>query len=114
MQVRNGGRLTLADGTIILRTTPASSDERRRYARRNERAPLSEPIAAQHLRGDELLRAIRRNLRQPPRSKQSRDTTQSVFHCLYEDCQSVTHADQNAAINIGRRFLTENVALVED
>ena len=35
----------------------------------------------------------------------SPDTTQSRFTCVYVDCNYEGHADENAAINIGRRFL---------
>ena len=44
-------------------------------------------------------------MRQRPLSEMSPDTTQARFVCVYEDCGFQGHADENAAINIGRRFL---------
>ena len=44
-------------------------------------------------------------MRQAPRSEMSPDTTQARFVCLYSECGYEGHADVNAAINIGRRFL---------
>ena len=109
VHIREGGKLTLANGTIILRETPDEA-EAKRYIRRNERVPLTVPVSPLRLSVEELKRIIRRNLRQPHISRQSRDTTQSIYHCLYIDCGKVQHADQNAAVNIGRRFLEELVA----
>jgi len=40
----------------------------------------------------------------------ARDTTQSQFHCLFNDCRKTYHADQGAAVNIGRKFLKERLA----
>ena len=111
--VASGGKVTVKDGTIRLLTMTDDADfKRHRYARRNERVPLTEPIKAGKTSWEELRPILRRNLRQPPRSKQSRDTTQSTYHCVYADCGYVGHADENAALNIGRRFLEERVVNV--
>ena len=52
------------------------------------------------------------NLRRAPKSLQTKDTSQSQYFCVFKDCEYHNieqHADVNAAINIGRRFLGELV-----
>ena len=47
-------------------------------------------------------------MRRQPKSLQSRDTSQSRYFCVFTDCRchnKEQHADINAAVNIGRRFL---------
>jgi transposase len=39
----------------------------------------------------------------------SGDTSQARYFCLYNDCTFTGHADENAAINIGWRYLTERI-----
>lgn len=47
----------------------------------------------------------KRNMRHAPLSEMSPDTSQARFKCVYVNCGFEGHADENAAINIGRRFL---------
>jgi hypothetical protein len=82
----------------------APEADRAAFRRKNERTPLSVPLSPMQLSGDDLLRQIRRNLRQAPSSMQTQDTQQSVYQCLFVDCGKRQHADENAAVNIGRRF----------
>jgi len=102
-RVRAGGYVDLPNGTIQLFFS-APETERTGFRRRNENTPLSKPADPETLTESELLGVIRRNLRRAPRSKQARDTSVSQYHCIYEDCRHVIHADENAAINIGHRF----------
>ncbi len=50
-------------------------------------------------------------MRQPQMSRRARDTTQSLYQCVFTDCGSVHHADDSAAVNIGKRFLREKVVV---
>lgn len=102
--VDDGGKVDIDEqGTIRLFKSAAEAD-REGYRRRNERTPLSVPLGPMQLSGDDFLRQIRRNLRQAPASQQTQDTLQSVYQCLFVDCGKRQHADENAAVNIGRRF----------
>lgn len=105
--VHDGGEITVNGKTIKLYDKPDNS-LRRFFARRNERVPLNTPINAGQISLQELRSRVMRNLRRPPKSLQSRDTTQSRYFCVFKDCKAHNqerHADINAAINIGRRFL---------
>ena len=104
------GELALSDGTLVLKKKPALSEhEMRSYKKRKLRVPLSEPIATDNYKVSDLLRTAKINLRQPNPSLQSRDSSVSVYHCLYKDCGAVKHAEENAAINIGRKWLREKL-----
>lgn len=106
IEVRPGGVVALGNGTINLHL--AAQGAAREAARRGNRAtPMTTLLPTGTISGDELLRLIVRNLRQPPPSRQARDTRQSVYHCLYEDCGEVMHADENASVNIGRKWAAE-------
>lgn len=110
IEVKDGGTVKVADGLLTLYAMSDDADALKRYARRNERAPLDRPIQAKVYDSDEVRRIARRNLRRPPPSRQSKDTTQSIYQCLYDDCRNQMHADINAALNIGRRFLEERIS----
>ena len=43
----------------------------------------------------------------------SKDTTQSVYRCAFTDCGHEMHADENAAINIGRKWIDEKLITVK-
>ncbi len=80
----------------------------RRAKRRNER-PDWMPLANRTFKDlGEFRRAVRQSLRRPPKSLMTKDTTQSRYFCPFTSCSHCNveqHADVNAAINIGRRFL---------
>ena len=106
ISVQEDGRIILPDGVIRLyERTDYPRDESRRFRRRKERLPLNVPVPMELHDRSRLERIARRNMRQAPRSEMSPDTTQARFVCLYTDCGYEGHADVNAAINIGRRFL---------
>lgn len=102
-EIEEGGFVTLPSGTIRLYFS-APESERAEYRRRNERTPLSKPADAMQIKADDLIRLVRRNLRQAPASRQAKDTSISQYHCLYDDCGKVIHAEINAGINIGKKF----------
>ena len=102
-RILDGGIVMLPSGKIQL-FFAAPETERAGYRRRNERTPLTKPADAMLIKGDDLLKAAYRNLRQAPLRRQVRDTTISQYHCLYSDCGQVLHAEENAAINIGEGF----------
>lgn len=130
VSIREGGIVAIP-GQPALKLFRAIQDKKLKseYIRQNLFAPMLEPVQAGEVTVDELKRLIRQNMRRRHASRQSRDTTQSVYYCVFEDCPShegeweqdpqkykglpmlrERHADINAAINIGRRFLTsENI-----
>lgn len=112
-EVKAGGKIVIGRETIVLYDRPDES-QRRFFARRNERIPLNTPIRAGQISLQELKSRVMRNLRRPPKSLQSKDTSQSRYFCVFKDCTKHNrerHADVNAAINIGRRFLTDVVRI---
>lgn len=117
VSVRVGGEVELPGGTIRLfaapdEKTPEGQRELKSARRRNERSLLSRPIRAGDVDLAALKAIVRRNLRRPHPSKQSKDTTQSQYHCVYLGgaCEGKSmHADENAAINIGRKFRAEKL-----
>jgi hypothetical protein len=107
------GRFRVDDGELILKKKPVLTDhEYRMYKKRKQRVPLVDPIPTNTYVASELLRIAKHNLRQPNNSMQSRDSSVSQYHCLYTDCGETLHAEINAAINIGRKWLTGK--LVQD
>lgn len=107
VHVDAGGEVQLGSETLKLYSRP-SEEASRAARRRNERADWTEPMPESDLNLDALTKRIKENLRRPPRSRQSRDTTQSRYFCVFKDCEwnrTGYHADVNAAVNIGRRFL---------
>lgn len=101
------GEVTLFGKTLRLYKRP-SEEQSRKARRRNERAPWTEPRADVKLSLDDFRRAVAENMRRQPKSLQSKDTSQSRYFCVFTDCcchNQEQHADINAAINIGRRFL---------
>lgn len=106
LEVKDEGKVELGDGVIQVRKRSLDSEKGKEPKWRNERpAPKDYPfLPPRSYSIDELVKRVRFHLRRPPRSKQSSDTTQSRYFCPYADCRHEAHADENAAINIGRRF----------
>lgn len=114
IEVKDQGKIQI-EGKEIQLFERDTTKPKNYYARRNERVPLTEPVKAGKITFGELERKVAVNLRRPPLSKMSKDTTQSRFYCLFSECSmhnKEQHADVNAAINIGRRFF-EQVHLSE-
>ena len=109
------GVVTLKDGSrLTLQQTfnrGASSQERRKQAktarRRKQHLPLAQPQSGGTKNASELNQSVRRQLRRPQQSTRSKDTTQSLYHCVFEECGKVMHADENAAINIVRKWVID-------
>jgi len=110
-----GARVEFADGTklLLLSTTDESKDsintsiEMKKYARLKERAPFQYPASVEKIDQLGLKRHIRRQLRQGQKSTRSKDTTQSAYSCVFDDCGHSIHADENAAINIVRKWVRD-------
>lgn len=102
-EIKAGGVVKLERGAIKLHLAAPEVD-RAEYRARKERVPLTGELAARQILGDDLIRLVNRNLRQAPQSRQSRDTSQSRYQCLYMDCGKTEHAEINAAINLGKKF----------
>lgn len=89
-----------------------SADVAKQARRRNERAAWTVPLANRTLDLNTFAKYAKDNLRRAPKSLQTKDTSQSQYFCVFKDCEYHNieqHADVNAAINIGRRFLGELV-----
>ena len=98
---------------LLRRTTKQCDDSSRENAaqrdlrRRKLRPQMSRLFDGTVKANDpDLLRRLKFNLRRPPVSARSRDTSQSRYFCVFADCRAETHADENAAVNIGRRLLS--------
>ena len=118
--VNDAGEVVIQGQTIKLYyrpnlNTPVSGLKKknnhiRTYASINENAPWTDPLKQQNINGKDLERKIKQNLRRSPRSRMSKDTSQSRYFCVFKDCSyhnKEQHADINAAINIGRRLLVD-------
>lgn len=106
LDVSAGGLVKLDDGTIkLMEKSDYSSDQIRKFRHQKTRPPLNVPLKDGQHRRSFVETVLRRNMRQAPRSEMSPDTTQARYTCVYTDCGYEGHADENAAINIGRRFL---------
>jgi hypothetical protein len=103
------GQVNLPGGAILLLAPSDNAAEQRAAWRRNERLGLSLPISSRRMAIGDVIALARRNMRQAPKSRQSRDTTQSTYQCLSVGCRNRMHADENASRNIARRFLEEKV-----
>lgn len=116
------GRIRTDDGTIVLKQksdpslTPEEEKARRAlYAKRKENVFFEFPWQQNgEIKVEEVLKRLASQMRSPQRSKRAKDTTQSLFHCPFEDCGHVMHADENAAINIVRKWLTDKNITVSD
>lgn len=107
VQLDDNGEVTLLNQTLRLYKRPTEK-ESKAARRRNERADWTSPMAGETLSLKDLHKAALSNLRRPPKSLQIRDTSQSLYFCVFKNCQfhnREQHADINAAINIGRRFM---------
>lgn len=119
-QINDNGEVTIKGEVIKLykrssQKTPVpnlkkKNGKERTYASINERAPFTQPIDSCAIKGSDLEKIIKMNMRRAPRSLMSKDTSQSRYYCVFKSCSchnKEQHADVNAAINIGRRLLEE-------
>ncbi|WP_298636757.1 type V CRISPR-associated protein Cas12c [uncultured Umboniibacter sp.] len=53
----------------------------------------------------DLVRSLHKSARRLPKYRKTTGSQYSEYHCLYEDCDYVGHADAAAAINIARRLV---------
>ncbi|HIK67587.1 MAG TPA: hypothetical protein EYF95_06415 [Flavobacteriales bacterium] len=109
-KVNANGQYELPSGeSIYLYTQPKLTPKELKTSRRRKLARLPTVKINDDFRGDEMLRAIRRCLRFKQESTRSKDTSQSRYRCLFSDCGHDMHADENAAINIGVKWVKEKV-----
>jgi len=113
--IKKDSKLAVLNGTVTVNGTQIvlheraveSHDEFRKRRRKNQRPSLSQPLSSGNYKIDDLLSIVKRNLRQAPADKRSQGTTVSRYHCVFADCGNTMHADENAGINIGEKFLAE-------
>ena len=105
------GRLKVGNETLMLfEKVRVSRDEWEKIRQSRRRVPMERPLPAGEYTVSELRRIIKLNIRRAPEHQQSTDTTKSRYHCAFADCGNTMHADENAAINIGRKFFLTKVA----
>lgn len=97
VEVGEGGLVKVRDGAL-------------RIARA---AAAREPLGCGRWPLDEVLRHAKASLRRSDPARTHRETRQSRYCCLYADCGCEGHADEFAAINIGRKFLVERLVRPE-
>ncbi len=103
--VGENGLIALKNGTIrLLDRADYPPCELKKFCRRKERPPLNTPVAKGTQPRQRIESIAKRNMRRAPLSEMSPDTMQARFTCVYVDCGFEGHADENAAVNIGRRF----------
>jgi transposase len=89
---------------------PKLSSKDLKILRRQKRNRLPIGKITDEIKGAEMVSAIRRCLRHRQESTRSKDTSQSRYRCLFFGCGHSMHADENAAINIGYKWLTQKIA----
>ena len=112
--IEEGGKVQLPEGTLLLKRKldPNMSKgfrerQEREYRRKKLRQPYQYPVEPRTMKTDELIAKVKDQLRRPHESTRSRDTTQSRYFCPFEGCQNEMHADENAAINIARKWVSD-------
>jgi RNase H-fold protein (predicted Holliday junction resolvase) len=111
ISIQEGGVVNTDAGRLTLFSGHRYADAVFQQAKREKRyLPLNVPAKAGTLTIREAISLARRSMRQRSPLEMARDTTQSQFHCLFNDCRKTYHADQGAAVNIGRKFLKERLA----
>jgi hypothetical protein len=72
---------------------------------------LNKPLEAGQYNQQTIYRFAKQTNRQKSYGLRSSGTSQSRFQCLFADCLATYHADAGAAVNIGRKFITDKVHL---
>jgi len=104
------GQYELPSGdSIYLYAQPKLTPKELKDTRRKKLTRLPTVRLVEDFKGEEMLKAIRRCLRFKQESSRSKDTSQSSYRCLFSDCGHAMHADENAAINIGAKWVKEKV-----
>jgi hypothetical protein len=114
--IEEGGLVNLGGGHVIAlldKKDPKQTDydravDERRLRKEKKHAPYRYPVEPKRVEKSELIKLIRRQLRRPQESTRSKDTSQSRYFCVFVDCSHVMHADENAAINIVRKWVRDN------
>ena len=96
----------LPEADIIVSLTPPKNWPAKKQKGSRYPFPSVEPGT---IRVDDLLKKIRKFMRHRHPDPRSRDTKQSRFNCLNKACRWSGHADSNAAVNIGVKFLKEKI-----
>jgi hypothetical protein len=108
--VGHGGTVVTSLGLlVIMRGTNYPEHEFKQARRRKLNLPLNVPLSPGTYPTPEVMTALRRTMRQKNPHVMARDTTQSRFQCTFGDCGATYHADEGAAINIGRKFFRERI-----
>jgi hypothetical protein len=108
--VGHGGTVVTPAGVlVIMRGTSYPDHEFKQARRRKLNLPLNVPLSPGTYPALEVMTALRRTMRQKNPYVMARDTTQSRFQCTFADCGATYHADEGAAINIGRKFFRERI-----
>lgn len=100
------GRVKIKSETLLLMERDALTQEDvQKHKREQRRVEMTRPLKSALYKVTELRRILKMNVRRAPTSKRSPDTTQSRFFCPFAECGHEMHADENASINVGRKFI---------
>jgi hypothetical protein len=105
VELASGDKLLFLSATDLTKTEKENALNRKIYRRRKERMPSRYAIGQDKINQKDLDKLIRKNIRHGQKSLRSKDTTQSVYSCVFDDCGHTMHADENAAINIVRKWV---------
>ena len=107
VELASGDKLLFLSATDLTKTEKENAVNRKIYRRRKERMPSKYPIGQEKINQKDLDKLIRKNIRHGQKYLRSKDTTQSVYSCVFDDCGHSMHADENAAINIVRKWVRD-------
>lgn len=113
--LKSGSKLAVLNGKVtvegktmkLFERTIETDEEFRKRKRANKRPTMRTPLSSGNYKVEDLISVVNRNLRQGPEDRRTQDTSVSQYHCVFENCGVVMHADENAGINIGEKFLDE-------
>ena len=107
VELASGDTILLRSATDPNKSQSHAAKERAGYVRRKERAPNQYPVESRSINQQDLRRMVAKQLRHGQKSLRSKDTTQSAYSCVFADCGRQMHADENAAINIVRKWVRD-------
>jgi hypothetical protein len=110
IQVSEGGVLETPHGPMKLMSGWEYGEIEFNRARRDKRnLPMNKPLAAGQYNQQTIYRFAKQTNRQKAFDMRSSGSSQSRFQCLFSDCLVTYHADAGAAVNIGRKFISDKI-----
>ncbi len=114
IKVLDGGVVELPEGQMRLMSGWDYGEMAFKRARRDKKnLAMNRPLPAGQYTQQAIYRFAKQTNRQKAFDMRSSGSSQSRFQCLFADCMATYHADAGAAINIGRKFFEDKIALEE-